>query len=70
LIPDVLKMNPPLLPDGSGKLGTPLARMHLANASAFGVPVAGAVVRELVVPPPVAVLDPAVVAWLALEAFV
>ena len=51
----------PLSGVGSGKVGTPLARMHLANSSAIGPPVPAAVVRELVLSPPVAALDPAVI---------
>jgi hypothetical protein len=42
---------------GSGKSGTPLARMHLANASAPAGPALGAVESELVAREQVAVLD-------------
>jgi hypothetical protein len=53
---------------GSGKLGTPLARMHSANASGPERPALGSVEPELLAPSPVAVLFPAVVEWLALVA--
>ncbi len=52
--------SPPRPGFGSGKLGTPLARMHLANASGPDPAAPGAVEPELVAPPPVAVLDTAV----------
>src|SRR5581483_3141780 len=42
--------------EGSGKLGTPLARMHLENASAVWLVFAGASGGEVVAPPPVVVL--------------
>jgi hypothetical protein len=51
--------------DGSGKLDTPLARMHLENASAPGRPAPGAVEPELLAPPPVAVLEAVAVTALA-----
>jgi hypothetical protein len=59
LIPAVLNVKPP--PGlGSGKLGTPCARMQLANARASGAPALGPVEREPAASR-VAVLDPAVV---------
>src|SRR6516164_5877088 len=58
LIPFALKTKPP--PGrGSGKFGTPLARMHLANASAAEGASAGAVGTELVALPAAAVFDAA-----------
>jgi hypothetical protein len=65
LIPLALKTKPP--PGcGSGKFGTPLARMHLANARAADAGSAGAVGTELVALPAAAVVDRAVVAEPAL----
>jgi hypothetical protein len=60
LIPFALKTKPP--PGcGSGKFGTPLARMHLANASAADVGSLGAAGTELVAPLAVVVLEAEVV---------
>jgi hypothetical protein len=58
---DPMGISPPCPGFGSGKLGTPLARMHLANASGPEPPAPGAAECEPVAPPLAAVVDPAVV---------
>ena len=65
LIAAGMRKPPPGL--GSGKLGTPLERMHLANASP-GPPAPEAAEPELAAPALVVLLDPAAVAEAALGA--